>query len=406
MTKILFCSYGGGHVTAIIPVFKAMEKRGYSCQYLALTTAGDIAARAGIKHTRPIDYININDPVIQKWGRKLAAIHHTDGKGISIDESIAYLGTLFRDLAIDIGESDAWEQYKKHGLNAFCPVYFMHKVLQQEKPDVVVATTSPRMEKAILRAAFQLNIPSLCMIELFGIQEESWLSRPDNGDFLAVSRTEVINRLTACGRKRADFFLTGSPMFDQLANPKLKQKGCEWRKEREVDENQTLIFWAEQPEPLEPELPRRVRNHLAEICRKNGWKLVVRLHPSSTDENKERIPDDCIQSYSYEDLPSVIHACDVTVTLTSTVGWEALLSLKPLLVIKISHYQDMVSYGKDDGALTVSTLKDAEQGLVTLLTTNEVSEKLAKLRENLPKPGKATQNICELLETQIIRKKR
>ena len=130
------------------------------------------------------------------------------------------------------------------------------------------------------------------------------------------------------------------------------------------------------------------------------------MHPSSTDESKERIPDDCIQSYSYEDLPSVIHACDVTVTLTSTVGWEALLSLKPLLVIKISHYQDMVSYGKDDGALTVSTLKDAEQGLVTLLTTNKVSEKLAKLRESLPKPGKATQNICELLETKIIRKKR
>lgn len=89
MTKILFCSYGGGHVTAIIPVFKAMEKRGYHCQYLALTAAGDIATCSGIKHTRPIDYISLKDPVIQQWGRKLAAVHHTDGKGISMDESIA-----------------------------------------------------------------------------------------------------------------------------------------------------------------------------------------------------------------------------------------------------------------------------------------------------------------------------
>lgn len=388
-------------MTAILPVLDAMTKRGHDCLYMALTTAGDIARRAGISHVRPIDYVDMDDPNIQRWGRKLAKLHHTDGKGLSLDESIGYLGVSFRDLASDLGVDAAWERYGKDGLNAFCPVYFMRDVIQEEKPDVVVATTSPRMEKAVLRAAYQLGIPSLCMVELFGLMEESWLGRPDNGHVTAVSRPDVMGRLTAAGRERCDIYLTGSPMFDQLADPSLPAAGRKWREQRGIGNDEILIFWAEQPEPLEPDLPRRVRNHLAGICRVNGWKLVIRLHPSSTDESKESIPQGSLQSHAHEPLTHVIHACDVGVTLTSTVGWEVLLSMKPLMVMTISPYSNMVTYGQDDGALALASLKDAEKGLKTLLYDDKEAERLASLRDALPKPGMATQKICHLIETEV-----
>ena len=231
--------------------------------------------------------------------------------------------------------------------------------------------------------------------------EESWLSRPDNGSIVAVSRPDVINRLAASGRERKDIFLTGSPMFDQLADSSLHEEGLKWRADRNINIYEKVIFWAEQPEPLEPDLPRKVRSHLVNICRKNGWKLVVRLHPSSTDATKEQIPDDCIQSHAHESLAQLIHACDVAVTLTSTVGWEVLLSLKPLLVINVSPYSSMVSYGQDDGALTIEKLDDAEKGINLLFSNNSDCKRLSDLRKALPKPGFATKKICDLIESKV-----
>lgn len=399
--KVFLTAYGGGHVTAIIPTYKELVRRGHQCQFLALTTAAEVARRHAIAYSRPIDYVDMDDPVVRIWGARLADRHHTDGKGLTREESIAYLGVSFRDLAADIGEIAAWARYEKHGLNAFAPVYFMRSILTREAPDVVVATTSPRMEKAALRAAYQLNIHSLCMVELFGLMEEPWLSRPDNGQILAVSRSEVIDRLAAAGRERRDIFLTGSPMFDQLADPFLPEAGRAWRRERGVADHEKLVFWAEQPEPLDPELPRRVRSHLVKVCRANNWRLVVRLHPSSTDANREQIAEGCLQSHAHEPLTHVILACDVGVTLTSTVGWEVLLAQRPLLVMTISPYSSTVTYGHNDGALAVSSLEDAEQGLHLLLQGGDVAERLAALRRALPKPGEATRRICDLIESMV-----
>lgn len=403
--KVFLTAYGGGHVTAIIPTYKELLRRGHQCQFLALTTAAEVARRHGIPYSRPIDYVDMDAPMVQTWGARLAERHHTDGKGLTREESVAYLGVSFCDLAADIGETAAWVRYEKLGLNAFTPVYFMRSVLTREAPDVVVATTSPRMERAALRAAYQLNIPSLCMVELFGLMEEPWLSRPDNGHVLAVSRSEVIDRLAAAGRQRSDIFLTGNPMFDQLADPALHEAGRAWRRERRVADHEKLVFWAEQPEPLDPELPRKVRQHLAAVCRANGWRLAVRLHPSSTDASMERIAEECLQSHAHEPLSHVIHACDVAVTLTSTVGWEALLAQKPLLVLTISPFSHAVTYGNDDGALALHALEDAEHGLRLLLRGGAEADRLAALRRALPAPGEATRRICDLIEHEVATRK-
>lgn len=400
--KVFLTAYGGGHITAILPTLHALARRGHECILLALTTAGEVASRAGIAHHRPIDFVPRDDALIQSAGTTLAQRHHTDGKGITRAESIAYLGVSFRDLATDLGEHATWRRYAALGLNAFTPTHFMSDVLQQIQPDVVVATTSPRMEKAALRAAFQMNIPSLCMIELFGMLEEPWLSRPDNGHVLAVSRPDVVRRMIAAGRQESDIHLTGSPMFDYLASPDLAVAGLEWRRQHGLREYEKLVFWAEQPEPDDPELPRRVRRHLAEICRTNGWRLVIRLHPSSTDSRGEVIPEGCLQSHGFEPLSHVISACDVGITLTSTVGWELLLANKPLLVLRISAYSSAVTYGEDDGALAIDRLEDTEDGLTSLLNDTPVSKALAALRRQLPRAGGAAERVCDLIENVVM----
>lgn len=399
--KVFLTCYGGAHIAAIAPLVHNLNQRGHQCTLLALTTAGLVAQREQLGPCRPIDYVDSSNPAIYLPGVKLAKKHHTEGKGISLEESIAYLGVSFRDLATELGIDDAWKRYHEFGLNAFTPVRFMRDVLSRIQPDVVVATTSPRMEKAALRAAYQLDIPSLCMIELFGILEEPWLGRPDNGHVLAVSREDVIRRLCAAGRQREDIYLIGSPMFDQLADPALPSKGKRWRQERQIADHEKLVFWAEQPEPDNPQLPRIMRKHLAEVCKRNGWRFVVRLHPSSTDPRWEVLPDDCIQSHSDEPLAQLIHACDVGITLTSTVGWEILLSDKPLLVPRLSSYSRFVTYGDGDGALAVDSIENIEAGLKTLLDDSKISQELRAVRAALPQPGGAAERVADLIENIV-----
>lgn len=402
--KIFLIAYGGGHITAVLPAYDALTRRGHQCYLLALTTAGLVATMAGVPHRRVIDFVTVGDPLIQSAGSWLAARHHTDGKGITREESIAYLGVSFRELAEDIGEEPAWKRYQAQGLNAFSPTRFMRTVLERIAPDVVIATTSPRMEKAALRAAFQLDIPSLCMVELFGLLEEPWLSRPDNGHVLAVSRPDVARRLIAAGRQAFDIHLTGSPMFDYLADS-IAECGQIWRQERRVLPGERLIFWAEQPEPGDPDLPRRVRFHIADVCRERGWRLVIRLHPSSTDHRAEKIPEGCLQSFAHEPLSHVISACDAGVTLTSTVGWELLLADKPLLVVRISSYSSLVTFGDGDGALAVDSLEEVAAGLDKLLDDGHTAGAMAMLRSLLPKPGGAAERIADLVENVVARRK-
>ena len=388
----------------VMPVVEELLHRGHEAMVLGLTTAGRELEAAGLPHKRPIDYLNVNEPMIRRFGEMLAKRHHTTGKGMAIEESIAYLGISYCDLVRDVGEEIAAQLYQIKGLNAFCPVHFARIVLKEESPDIVVATTSPRMEMAILRAAFNLNIPSICMVDLFGILEIDWLRRSDNGDFLAVYSEKVKRRLVAGGRPASRIFITGNPAFDRLGDPSIKTEAEKVRGDKGVLKTDKLIVWAEQPEPANPDLPRLVRNHLNDICSRHpGWRFVVRLHPSSTDASKEVMPEGSLQSHSHEPLGPLIASADLIITLTSTVAMEALLSDTGVLILKLSQYSNMVDYTEEDGAFIVSRLEDAEKAMGELLSNSSTAARLAERRRALPAVGGAARRVCDLIESQVVR---
>ncbi|MCW3151053.1 UDP-N-acetylglucosamine 2-epimerase [Achromobacter spanius] len=399
--KVFLVFYGGGHVTAAIPIIELLQKRGHEVVPLALTTAAAVLSRLGIAHRTVRDYVDPADNRITQYGRKLAERHHTEGKGIPREESIAYLGASMRDLVDEIGEIGAWAAYEERGLNAFCPEATARRILQAERPDWVLATASPRMEAAALRAAHQLGIPSMCVIDLFAILELPWLRRSDNGHLLTVYSQSVVDRLVNAGRVREHIFVTGNPAFDALNDPGLRSLGAEWRQRHNVHDHEKLILWAEQPEPADPDLPRRVRAFLAEICANRAdWRLIVRLHPSSTDPRGEVIPPGALHSPAEDALPVVAAAADAVVTLTSTVAMEMLLTGKPAIILRISQYDALVSYTEADGALVLDDLQQVPQGLEQVLTHTPLAQKLAAARKTLPSPGDATKRVCDLLESE------
>lgn len=373
--KVLITCYGGGHVTMCVPMIEELKARGHDVLVLALTVAGPTFERLGIPHRRPIDYVDLD--LVRPYGERLLARHHTDGKGLSRDESIAYLGVSLQNLSVEIGDEAAWQAYQEKGLNAFCPTAFMIDVLRREAPDVVVATTSPRMEKAAMRAAHALGIASVCMIDLFAMIEFDWLRRPDNGRYLTLPSAKLRDRFIAAGRDPEALVVTGNPGFDTLgafratATP---DRALAWREAKGIAAGEKVIFFAEQPEPEDPDLPRRVRRHLAAVCAAHpDWRLVVRLHPASSNPALEIMPEGAVQSHGHESLYEALCAVDVVITLTSTVGMEALLLDRPTMILAISPYQHFVDYSEEDGALIVPALEGAEAGIASLLAGGETA---------------------------------
>lgn len=390
--------YGGGHVTMAIPVIKELLKREHEVVPIALTTAGKVMEREGLAYNTILDYVDYKK--VKQYGETLIKKHHTEGKGISLNSSIAYLGTLLEELIEDEGEAKAKQEYTDKGLNAFCPVRAMQRILRQEKPDVVIATTSPRMEMALLRAAHIEKVPSLCMVDLFAILELPWLSRNDNGRFLSVYSERVATRLIDKGRSPNNIKILGNPAFDQLTcenDSKLRKK---WLEKYGVDESKKIIFWAEQPEIDNPDLPRRIREKLSKICNRNPQlQLVVRLHPSSTDATKEIIPDGVVKSNPEDSLHELIEVSDLIITLTSTVAMEALLKNKNVLVVAVSQYSHLVDYSDQDGAYVIDKIEFIEDSIIKLLYDQKLKIRLEKNRKRLPKAGNSAVKICDFIES-------
>lgn len=395
--KVLTVCYGGGHATMVIPVVRKLLEKGIDVSSLALTTSIRNFEQEGIAYNKVIDYVNMSNPAVLHYGEFLSNKHHTEGKGITIDDSIAYLGTSLNELVKSVGEDAALKEYEKKGLNAFNAVQFMEEVIDIERPDIVLTTSSPRMEKAALQAAYKKGIPSICMVDLFALMEVEWLKNSNNGDILTVFSEPVKNRLISAGRVPNSIFVTGNPAFDVLAAPAIHLNGKEYRKNKGIPEDGFVVFWAEQPEPGNPNLPREVRELLSQICKSLGITFIVRLHPSSTDITKEKLPDYALNSDFTESLQSVISASDLVITLTSTVAMEALLLDKDVLILELSAYSHLVDYSEDIGAVKINNKKDIKRTIVSFIQDNNLKDKMKSKRNNLPSAGMATNKVVDLI---------
>lgn len=398
--KVLLAFYGGGHVTAAIPMMRELRRRGHDVVALALTASAQVMEREGMPYRVITDYVDPTDPDIARFGAMLIDRHHTAGKGISRDASVAYLGSSLADLVAEVGEEAALARYRDKGLNAFMPLRTASKILDIEQPDCVIATASPRMEAALLRAAVQLGIFSVCVIDLFAILELPWLSDPGHAHMLTVYSERARQRLIDAGRRPDAIVVAGNPAFDSLADPELSARARAWREEKKLEPGPKVVLWAEQPEPANPDLPRHIRARLAQICEANGWTLMVRLHPASMDPRTEVIPDGARQSFAHEPLPVVAHAVDVVATMTSTVAMEGLLLDKPVVVIRGSQYDHLVDYSEQDGALVVQSVDDVGVAIRDLLAEGARALALCAARRALPRVGGASARVVDLIEAR------
>ena len=280
-------------------------------------------------------------------------------------ESVAYLGLSYQDLVVRLGPEAAANEYARFGRQAFRPGSVLDGVLARLRPDVVVATNSPRAERAAIEAARRAGLPAVCLVDLFATDEVAWIGRPGYADRVCVLNDAVAARIVAAGRHAREVSVTGNPAFDVLCSPAARQAGASLRHERGWDAAE-VVLWASQPEPDEhpsvpggrgdPTLPLRIRAALEDWAgAAAGRLLVVRPHPSEVVVREGaglRVHDAAgVQSGHGLDLPALLNAVDAVVVMNSTVGLQAHLCGRPVVQVLGSIFDESVPLWRHGMAL-------------------------------------------------------
>lgn len=406
--KVLFVAYGGGHVAALAPVAKKMLAMKFDVRFLALTTAMEFLEERGLPYAKYSDLPGAMDDDVVSYGRYLMNQGSSNIK-ISAKETIAYLGLNFREMVRIHGEELAHVKYKEYGRQSFLPTNLFVEWFGVSRPDVVVATNSPRSERAAIIAAGILGIPSVCVLDLFGMQEVAWLGQPNYADRVCVLNQQVKDMLVEHGRSPQEIVVTGNPAFESINSPNLRDLAIQKRLSMGWGETDFVILFASQVEPEvhpfssmrgDPLLPRKIENKLRDfISVDDHAHLVVRFHPSEDvvfKEGQTRVTS----SNQRDNLEILLHAVDIVVVLTSTVGVQAYLAGKEVIAVKssvlasYSPFEKMgIAKGVDDLDQLVSAVKvscDRKRSSLSTASATKDSES-----NDINACGNSTESIME-----------
>ena len=375
--KVLFVSYGGGHIQMCLPVMQALRRRTptLELELMALTTAFGVARDCGEPAWAYRDFCAPEDRArIDAYGRRL--LEGEAHPSVSKDESLAYLGINFAEQVDALGEERAWERWKRCGRQGFLPTKFFQRVLTRIKPDVVVTTNSPRSEEAAVAAARALGIPSLSMLDLFALSSDPFLRRAVYADRLTVLSDATKTNLVTAGFDASRIFVTGNPAFDALLTPQAAQAGEDFRRARGWA-HKNVVLWAGDLEasnalPTElagPGLARLVQHQLVSwVNSRDDVALIVRYHPNEWHlfQPIEGIPRVHWSQPDIEPLLPVLLAADQVVVQISTVGVQAHIAGKQLVNIGFSPY--VRSTGLDYSRFGMGQVADNLEMLVKQLT--------------------------------------
>mgnify|MGYP002399255349 CR=1 FL=1 len=384
----------------VAPVVRAMARRGCDTRMLALTTAQSYLSNRGIPHFGYQDFPEAADPRAVAYGEALSGPDVPGRQQVPRRESVAYLGVNFLDMVEEVGESEARARYAARQRQAFLPIATMRRLLERERPDLVVVTSSPRTEKALAVAAREKGIPVACIVDLLDVHGMPAEAYPGYADRFLVLSEAVRQTFLDYGCRPEQVVVTGNPAFDRLSTPQAIAAGAELRRVRGWG-TKRVILWASQiepsvhpftGEPADPTLPGRIEQALRGFVReREGVRLVVRHHPS---DPADFVPGPQVEfSPQEEDLGALLHAVDAVVVMTSTVGLEAAIVGRPVLSVECSVFSKGMPYSAMGIAEGVAKPEELASSLDRVFSGSGKSRQTI----NAPAVGAATGKVCEEL---------
>lgn len=363
--RILFACYGGGHVQSLMPVIRALaDHDDVVLQVLGFTTALAAFRRAGIDALGYSALLRAED--ISWCERARPVLERPLHPDVTEQDSLAYYAIGLRDLELAHGVNAATEMFLREGRKCFLPIEAMRRHLRENPVDLVVTTTSPRSELALLRAARSEGVKTLAVSDLFLQTESSYICAPGYARNVTVMANAVGRYLVAGGFEDGSIHVTGSPAFDALFNVDFREPAAQLRRALGCGPERRLLLWACPSASVsmigKPFLDTaRMIVFLEDYCASRpDTVFLVRQHP-----NKPVVPVGQVLnrgSICPGDVPIEVclHAADQVILETSTVGLQAALLGKPVVTVASAGYPPYAEYGL---AVDVPSLDYAQAAL-------------------------------------------
>jgi predicted glycosyltransferase len=400
--KVVLVAYGGGHVASLVPLLPCLENNGFEVVFLALTTAGAFLSRKGVRYLSFRNLPEASDKNVLQEGERLAE-KISANTAVNLEETLAYLGLNYKYLVLSHGWREAEKIYNQHGRAAFLPVELFKRWFYDIRPDLVIATNAPRSEKASILAARALGIPSICVVDLFAVREMKWIVKDDFATRVCVANNAIRDQFIKAGCNPNKVIATGNPAFEGILSSAVRREGELLKTRMGLNAEFINILYASQVEPEvhpfngrkgDPNLPVIIEKKLRELVEKNQrFKLVLRPHASETREVLSSGQRIIIADQSVP-LHPLLHAIDILVTATSTVGYEAFLIGKYVITIDCSVFSDDVPYSKVGISKGVSSPDELEDVI------NKIEGPVGLPGKEVPVPD-AVENIEKIVKDML-----
>jgi predicted glycosyltransferase len=395
--KVLVVTYGGGHVNALIPVIKELSEDPHlMLVVLGLSIAGPVLKREGIPFRTFEDYFDPErDNAAWKYGVELARKWHVPSRGVSLKNSIIYLGMSMSDLVEEEGEERARQLMDEKGRQAFLPLRTIKRIVQEEQPNLLVTGICPRAERAATLVCRKIGIPSLNLHDFLGTEDRHYLEADRIAVMSDITRENLIRR----GQHPESIVVTGQPAFDSIVNKASPNREAVFR-ELAIDGARKAVVFATQPVMAENgDYLRGVLLALKELPR---LQLIVKPHPSEDGATHRRLmgqlcPDAILTEMSVRDLIAV---SDMLITFFSTVGIETVLLKKPLITLNLSGKPNPVPLADYGVAIEITRVEDIAGTVRRVLDDADLRARLDRAREQhfgSILDGKGTERVVSLI---------
>ena len=349
MGKVLFVSYGGGHINIINEVIKEIIKyKNIDFKVLALTTAYDKSVSLfSNKYIKKIsDYKDLFKKDIEKinyYGSLILEDNYNASSGISKEDTLIYLGLSMFELVQTHGEQKAFDLYNKKQRQAFLPIKTMKKILEYEDISLVVTTTSPRFEEASLIAANELGIETIQILDLFG--ELYPLPRANH---IICMNNYISESLKRQGLIENKYYHFGQPAIEKTVKNILSVDKLQTKNKLGLNNNKVLLYATQRPIICNEDFSyydfagyETINDNIFSIFEflyeKYNINILVRLHPNEDFNDYKKWFDkyNFVQHINNKyNLEESLAICDVLLNQASTVSVEAISANKDVFTFK------------------------------------------------------------------------
>ena len=398
LKKIFFVTYGGVHANIVKLVAPKLSSEN-QVSILALTLAPKVLDKGNLPYKKIKDYLCIfskeETEKILSFGKELAQIEYNPNSGIEFEECVAYLGLGYWNLVQDLGSQEAKIQFIKLGRKAFCPVDVMTKILQYEKPDVVVVTADVRVERASGIAANRLEIP------VVHIQDLPEMDKLTYKAYVCVMNQYAKNYILEHKAVSEEMlYITGQPVIesntvvDHNEMKKMQKNFC-------FEKYKKIIVYLEQP--LNLDIPEIEEFLLQESFRHPDYLYIIKLHPNQDFDKPMEFNLDCNYRKIRDcNLKVLLSFTDLAITRDSNSGLEAAMMGVPLIVVGLKE-PVRVDFSKYGIAKKVNSIQ--EMKLIMECICKEDQDLLNSMeiaREQFLNKSNAASNIAEIIRKAAI----